>query len=294
MAKQGVGTSAVDNRSRILLRIRRIFVTIVCVVSCVLALYPFVMLIINATRAHSDILSGNLSLIPGKSLLSNLNNVLQDDTIPIVQSLINSFVVAACSCLLSVYFSALTAYGIFAYNFKFKKLAFSFILLIMMVPTQVSALGFVSMMDDWGMVNSLIPLIVPTIAAPAVFFFIKQYMDASLPMEIIEAGRIDGGHEFYIFNAVVLPILKPAMAVQIIFSFVTSWNNYFMPALLLSEDKVKTLPLIIANLRSQSFNNFDLGKVYIMLAIAIVPLIVVYLCLSKFIIRGIALGSVKG
>ena len=132
-----------------------------------------------------------------------------------------------------MYFSALTAYGIYAYNFKFKKAAFAIILLIMTMPTQVSALGFLQLITKMGLKNSFIPLILPSIAAPTVFFFMKQYLDASLPMEIVEAARIDGAGEFYTFNKIVLPIMKPALAVQAIFSFVASWNNYFIPALVL-------------------------------------------------------------
>ena len=142
--------------------------------------------------------------------------------------------------------------------------------------------------------NSFIPLIVPSIAAPTVFFFMKQYLDASLPMEIVEAARIDGAGEFYTFNKIVLPIMKPALAVQAIFSFVASWNNYFIPALVLDSADKKTLPILIAQLRSADFLKFDMGKVYMMVAIAILPVIVVYLLLSKFIVRGVALGGVKG
>lgn len=283
----------VERRSRTILNIRRVVCYTVLILSCIIALFPFVTLLVDATRSHAEIQRG-FSLIPGASLLVNLKKVLNDANIPMVSSIVNSFIVAAGSCILSVYFSALTAYGLFAYNFKLKNIAFAFIMMIMMVPTQVSALGFVDMMTNWGFDNTFVPLIVPAIAAPAVFFFIHQYMEGALPIEIVEAGRIDGGHEFYIFNALILPIIKPAMAVQVIFSFVASWNNYFLPAMLLSKDEMKTLPIVIASLRSASFDNFDMGKVYIMLAIAIMPLIIVYLCLSKFIIGGIAIGSVKG
>ena len=206
----------------------------------------------------------------------------------------NSLLVSACSAALSVYFSALTAYGIYAYNFKFKKAAFALILLIMTMPTQVSALGFLQLISKMGLKNSFIPLIVPSIAAPTVFFFMKQYLDASLPMEIVEAARIDGAGEFYTFNKIVLPIMKPALAVQAIFSFVASWNNYFIPALVLDSADKKTLPILIAQLRSADFLKFDMGKVYMMVAIAILPVIIVYLLLSKFIVRGVALGGVKG
>ena len=188
----------------------------------------------------------------------------------------------------------LTAYGIYAYNFRFKKAAFAIILLIMTMPTQVSALGFLQLITKMGLKNSFIPLILPSIAAPTVFFFMKQYLDASLPMEIVEAARIDGAGEFYTFNKIVLPIMKPALAVQAIFSFVASWNNYFIPALVLDSADKKTLPILIAQLRSADFLKFDMGKVYMMVAIAILPVIIVYLLLSKFIVRGVALGGVKG
>ena len=283
----------VEHRSHTFLVMRRVFCYTILILSCVLALFPFITLLVNASRSHAEIQRG-FTIIPSTSMWANLKRVLSDGNIPMVSSIINSFIIAASSCLLSVYFSALTAYGLFAYNFRLKNFAFGFIMLIMMVPTQVSTLGFVDMMTDWRLDNTFFPLIVPAIAAPACFFFIKQYMEGALPIEIVEAGRIDGGHEFYIFNALVLPIIKPAMAVQVIFTFVFSWNNYFLPAMLLDSKELRTLPIVIAGLRSASFDNFDMGKVYIMLAIAIIPLIIVYLCLSKFIIRGIALGSVKG
>ena len=164
----------------------------------------------------------------------------------------------------------------------------------MTMPMQVSALGFLRLMDNMHLTNTLWPRILPSIAAPTVFFFMKQYMDSSLPKELIEAARIDGSGEFHTFNVIILPILKPAVAVQAIFSFVGSWNNYFTPALIISDAKWKTVPILIAQLRGADFLKFDMGKVYMMIALAILPVIIVYLILSKYIVRGIALGSVKG
>ena len=115
-----------------------------------------------------------------------------------------------------------------------------------------------------------------------------------MPMELIEAARIDGAHEFRIFNQIVLPLMKPALAVQMIFTFVSSWNNYFVPQLLINKASKKTLPLLIAQLRSADFLKFDMGQVYMMIAFAILPVVVVYICLSKFIVRGVTLGGVKG
>ena len=188
----------------------------------------------------------------------------------------------------------MTAYAIHAYEFKLKKFMFTFILGIMMIPTQVTALGFIQLMRKMHLMNSFIPLIIPAIAAPAVFFYMKQYMESTLPLELLEAARIDGAGEFRTFNQIALPLMKPAIAVQAIFSFVGSWNNYFTPALILTDDKKKTLPILIATLRSADYLKFDMGQVYMMITFSILPVIIVYLILSKNIVSGLAVGAVKG
>ena len=282
-----------DRKDKVVLNIQRILCYIVLILLAILCLFSFYVLVINTTRSHPDIQKG-FSLLPGRSFFNNLKNLLGDANLPVLSGMFNSLVVAGGSALLSVYFSALTAYAIHAYNFRFKNLAFTIIMVIMMVPTQVSALGFVDQMSRMRLMNSFIPLIVPSIASPVVFFFIKQYMDSVLPIELVEAARIDGAHEFRIFNQIVLPLMKPAIAVQAIFTFVSSWNNYFIPSLIINRDSKKTLPILIAQLRSADFLKFDMGKVYMMLGCAILPVIIVYLCLSKFIVRGVTLGGVKG
>ena len=282
-----------DRKDKVVLNIQRTLCYIVLILLAILCLFSFYVLVINTTRSHPDIQKG-FSLLPGRSFFNNLKNLLGDANLPVLSGMFNSLVVACGSALLSVYFSALTAYAIHAYNFRFKNLAFTIIMVIMMVPTQVSALGFVDQMSRMRLMNSFIPLIVPSIASPVVFFFIKQYMDSVLPIELVEAARIDGAHEFRIFNQIVLPLMKPAIAVQAIFTFVSSWNNYFIPSLIINRDSKKTLPILIAQLRSADFLKFDMGKVYMMLGCAILPVIIVYLCLSKFIVRGVTLGGVKG
>ena len=282
-----------DRKDKVVLNIQRTLCYIVLILLAILCLFSFYVLVINTTRSHPDIQKG-FSLLPGRSFFNNLKNLLGDANLPVLSGMFNSLVVAGGSALLSVYFSALTAYAIHAYNFRFKNLAFTIIMVIMMVPTQVSALGFVDQMSRMRLMNSFIPLIVPSIASPVVFFFIKQYMDSVLPIELVEAARIDGAHECRIFNQIVLPLMKPAIAVQAIFTFVSSWNNYFIPSLIINRDSKKTLPILIAQLRSADFLKFDMGKVYMMLGCAILPVIIVYLCLSKFIVRGVTLGGVKG
>ncbi len=208
--------------------------------------------------------------------------------------LLNSLLVAGLSAVLSTYFSVMTAYAIHAYDFKLKKFMFTFILMIMMIPTRVTALGFLQLVSWMRLEDSFIPLIVPSIAAPVTFFYMKQYMESSLPLSLIEAARIDGSGEFRTFNSIVMPLMKPAIAVQAIFTLVSSWNNYFTPALILHDPKKRTIPILIAQLRSMDWSNLDTGVVYAMIALSIFPVIIVYLFLSKHIVQGVAMGSVKG
>ena len=273
-------------------RIRTIFAYIVLIFLAFLCLFFFYILIINCTRSHQQIQSG-FSFLPGSSFMKNFNNVIHDAKLPVLSGIKNSLIVSTCTAALATYFSALTASGLYAYDFKLKKPAFVFIMLILVMPTQVSAMGFLNLITKMGMLNTLYPLILPSIAAPAVFYFMYSYMQSSLPMELVEAARIDGCNEFKIFNRIVLPIMKPAIAVQAIFAFVQNWNNYFIPALVLQDNNKRTLPILIAMLRSADFLKFDMGKVYMLITIAIVPIIIVYIALSRYIVAGVALGGVK-
>ena len=282
-----------SRKAKIQLTVSRVVVYAILVFLAILSLFSFYMLFVNATRSNAD-LQGGFRLLPSNYFFKNLVNAWTDASINIPRGMLNSFIIALGTAVLSTYFSALTAYGIHAYDFKLKKVAFAFILAVMVIPKQVSAVGFYQMCVKLGWTNSYIPLIVPGIAAPIVFFYMKQYMDSVLPMEIVDAARVDGSGEFRTFNTIILPMLKPALAVQMIFTFVESWNNYFIPALLLDKAEMKTVPLMIARLRSADYSKFDMGKVYMFILLAILPVVVVYIFLSKSIIKGVTAGSVKG
>jgi len=274
------------------LHARRILAYIVLIIISFFCLFWFYVMFINATRSKGELKSG-FTAIPSHYLLTNWKNLV-NGTLPIWSGMINSLIISGCTAVLCTYFSTMTAYAIHAYEFKLKKYIYPFILMIMMIPTQVTALGFIQFMTKLKLMDSFIPLILPSIAAPVTFFYMKQYMDSVLPMSLIEAARIDGAGEFRIFNTIVLPLMKPAIAVQAIFTFVTSWNNYFQPALILHTDTKKTLPILIAQLRSADFLKFDMGQVYMCILLSILPVVVVYIFLSRYIIQGVAVGSVKG
>lgn len=273
-------------------RIRSIVAHVVLIILSFMCLFFFYVLIVNASHSHAELQKG-FSALPGKYFWKNLMNVANDGSFPMFRGILNSIIVSGCSAVLCTYFSSLTAYGLYAYDFKARNVAFTFIMAILVMPTQVTAMGFLRLITKMGLYDSLLPLIIPSVASPTVFYFMYSYLQSSLPMSLVEAARIDGSGEFRTFNSIVLPIMKPAIAVQAIFTFVGSWNNYFVPALVIQSKSKMTVPILIATLRGADYMNFDMGKIYMMITVAIVPIIIVYLLLSKFIIAGVTLGGVK-
>lgn len=285
----------VDKSNRTVLLITRILSYIFLAFVTVLSLFSFYLLVINASRSNAQLQAG-FSLLPREHFFDNVVTAWNDTSIFFLpQGILNSFIVSALTCILTSYFSAMTAYGICVYDFKGRDWLHKFIILIMMIPTQVGALGFIQLVNQLNLTNTYWPLVIPAIAAPSTYFYMKQYIDSTLPLEIVEAARVDGSNEFKTFNFICLPILKPALAVQMIFAFVGSWNNFFTPALILSKKELMTLPIMLSIVRSRIGSQAgDMGEVYMIILLAIVPVVVVYLFLSKFIIGGVTLGSVKG
>ena len=273
-------------------RIRSIVAHVVLIILSFMCLFFFYVLIVSASHSHAELQKG-FSAHPGKYFWKNLMNVANDGSFPMFRRILNSIIVSGCSAVLCTYFSSLTAYGLYAYDFKARNVAFTFIMAILVMPTQVTAMGFLRLITKMGLYDSLLPLIIPSVASPAVFYFMYSYLQSSLPMSLVEAARIDGSGEFRTFNSIVLPIMKPAIAVQAIFTFVGSWNNYFVPALVIQSKSKMTVPILIATLRGADYMNFDMGKIYMMITVANVPIVIVYLLLSKFIIAGVTLGGVK-
>lgn len=277
------------------LRRRKLLRGLVCLFFCLLSLGPFLLLVINSTRS-SDAIKAGVTLIPSSHFLENWKNLLLKQNgmqITLQKAALNSLIITVPGTFCAVYFSSMTAYGIHVYNFKLKKFAWAFIMAVMMVPNQITIIGFYRFMLDLKLIDTYIPLIIPTVAAPAVVFFMKQYMESTLSIEIIEAARIDGSREFHTFNRIIMPIMKPAVATQAIFQFIAQWNNLFTPTIILTSDNKKTLPMFVQLLSSNQFRT-DYGVVYVGLFVTIIPLVIAYLILSKYIVAGVALGGVKG
>lgn len=287
MAKKSIGIRRTPGQ-----KIFRVFAYVLCIFLACLSLFPFIIMLVNATRDTPSIQSSPISFVFGSNLKRNFQILTSKDMFSPLVGLKNSLIISVCATALTVYFSTLTAYALVAYEWKLKGPFFAMILAVMMIPATVTSIGFYQFMYRIGWTNNLLPLILPAIAAPGTVFFMRQFMIPALPMEIVQSARVDGASEFRTFNQIVLPIMKPAMATQAIFAFVASWNNLFIPQILLTKKEVYTMPIMVSLLNGDIYK-VEYGAIYLGILLTVLPIFVIYFALSKYIIAGVALGGVK-
>ena len=223
----------------------RLLTYVLCIALTLLSIMPFLIMIVNSTRSTTEIQQHAISLLPSKYLFNNLKILTGKSFNPLV-GFRNSIIISTGATLCTVYFSTLTAYALVVYDWKFRNAFFSFIMAIMMIPSQLVSIGFYQFIYKIHMTNNFLPLILPAIAAPTCVFFMRQFMIPVLHIDVVNSARIDGAKEFYIFNKIVLPMMKPAIATQAIFSFVTNWNSLFLPMILLTKQEKYTMPVMVS------------------------------------------------
>ena len=256
----------------------------------VLCFTPFWLMIVNSTRTGNEIMT-SFSLLPGSNLAANWK--LVDDNMNLGRGFLNSMFLAICNTALVSYFSALTAYGLAFYKFRGAKVLFTTLLIFMMVPSQLSLLGFYDLCNKLHMIDSYWPLILPSVASPATVFFLRQYILSVMPRSVLEAPRVDGAGELKIFHQIALPIRAPGIATMAIGAFTGSWNNYLIPMMLINTPEKRPLPVMVAELSAVRDITTNLGATYLVVAISVVPIMIAFCFFSKYIISGISAGSVK-
>lgn len=268
----------------------RFFIYIVLIVLLLVTIVPIWLLIVNATRSTTEIQQG-LSMFPSTHLIENYK-ILLGKGLDLPRGFANSTFLAVSSTIVSVYFSMLTAYGIVVYDFKGKRFFSNFIVLLVMIPMQLSIIGFYQYMSKLGLTDNYAALILPLIANAGGVFFGKQYLESMVMHDLIDAARIDGASEFAIFHQVMMPLAVPGAATMGIFAFVASWNNFFNAFILISSLEKYTLPMLVQTLRGDVYRT-EFGAIYLGLAATIVPIIIIYALFSRYIVSGIAIGAVK-
>lgn len=268
----------------------KVLIYVLLVFLVIIGAMPFLILFSNATRSTYEI-QQSFGIFPSKYLIDNFR-LFREYELNLMQGFINSTIIALGSAFLSVSFSALTAYAFTAYEFKGKKFLFSFIIFLILIPTQLSLAGFIRFMFQIGLYDSYVPLIIPAVAAPATVFFMRQYLEGVYQPELIDSARIDGAGELQIFFRIMVPIMKPALATMGIFAIVASWNNLITPRALITTEAKYTMPMIVRLLTADIYK-VEYGALYLGIALTILPLVISYIFLSRYIIRGLTLGGVK-
>lgn len=271
-------------------RLMRFFIYIVLIALLIVTIVPIWLLIVNATRSTTEIQQG-LSMFPSTHLVENYK-ILLGKGLDLPRGFANSTFLAVSSTIVSVYFSMLTAYGIVVYDFKGKRFFSNFIVLLVMIPMQLSIIGFYQYMSKLGLTDNYAALILPLIANAGGVFFGKQYLESIVMHDLIDAARIDGASELAIFHQVMMPLAIPGAATMGIFAFVASWNNFFNAFILISSLEKYTLPMLVQTLRGDVYRT-EFGAIYLGLAATIVPIIIIYALFSRYIVSGIAIGAVK-
>jgi ABC-type glycerol-3-phosphate transport system permease component len=271
-------------------RLLRILIYIFLVVLLVITLVPVWLLIVNATRSTLEIQQG-ISFLPSTHILENYKTLLSKG-LNLPRGTLNSLWLAGAITVVTVYFSFLTAYGIVAYEFKGKKFFYNSVLVLVMIPMQLSIIGFYHYMVKIGLDDNYLSMILPSIASAGAVFFGKQYLESVMIQDLIDAGRIDGASELGIFHRIMLPLAAPGAFTLAIFTFVSAWNNFFTPYVLITTLDKYTLPMLVQTLRGDVYRH-EYGAIYLGLAASVVPIIIIYFLFSRYIVNGISMGAVK-
>ncbi len=266
------------------------FVYLILTVLLVITIVPIWLLIVNATRSTVEIQQG-ISVLPSTHAIENYN-ILLGRGLNLIKGFTNSLFLAAASTVVTVYFSMLTAYGLVVYNFRGKATFNNFIVVLVMIPMQLSIIGFYQYMSKLGLTDNYAALILPLIANAGAVFFGKQYFESMVMYDLIDAARIDGASELGIFHRIMMPLAVPGAVTMGIFAFVASWNNFFTPFIMISSKDKYTLPMLVQTLRGDVYRT-EYGSIYLGLAFTVVPIIIIYAIFSRYIVSGIAIGAVK-
>ena len=281
--------------------IARVLLTFLCVIVAIMCLFPIAVLIINVTRSSNEIAKG-FSFAFGSSFGENfslLMKYLSDNDYSLIVSFFNSALISILSTSVSIYFSALTAYAIHVYDFKGKAFFEKFLLVLIIIPSQLGAVGFFLMAKKYLALSPYINqtylsyaiFILPAIAGASTVYYIKQYMKNNFSLEYVDAARMDGASEFRIFNTICLPFIKSSLATMALFGIISSWNNFMGPLTFLKNHELFTFPQVAYQIGKET--SIDYGAQYMGIFITALPMLLVYIFMNRIIMKGTAAGGIK-
>lgn len=252
-------------------------------------LLPFVWMLSTSLKESGEIYTKTPVFIPDKPTFDHYRELFYK--VSFMTHFMNSIIVALGLTTLSILVNALAGFAFAKQSFPGKEKLFTLLLLTMMIPGQVTMMPVFLILRSMGLLNSYLGLIIPGSASVFAIFMLKQFM-SEIPNELLEAARIDGAGEFRIFRSIILPLCKPVIATLIIFNFMGAWNEFLWPLIIMLKEEMHTLPVALANLNGQ--HNTEWGLLMAGSVVVVVPVIILFLSVQKYYIKGIAAGAVKG
>jgi multiple sugar transport system permease protein len=256
-----------------------------------IALLPFVWMILSSFKTLKEIRQIPPTFVPQEFTLDNYQRVLNDPDLPLGIFYRNSAIIALANVVQVLFTSSLFGYIFAKFEFRGKKVLFWFILSLMMIPHQMTMIPGYLILARLGLINNLLGLIIPA-AIDAFGIFLFRQFALSIPNELLDAARVDGAGEFYIYRRIVLPQLGPALATFGMLTFMFNWNAYLWPLIVLTEKNVRTLPIILTWFSNQQVDRTNLTMAASVLVI--LPVLFVFLLVQKWIVEGITLSGTKG
>ncbi|MEY8517050.1 carbohydrate ABC transporter permease [Lachnospiraceae bacterium 29-84] len=273
-------------------KILRVLMVLFFVLIAVFILIPFAAIFIASFKEGKELIQYglNLKIEPQKMNLNNYVYLFTGEH-DYFRWFFNSLFLTVVQVVLTLLVSAVVGYGFAAYEFKGKNIWFLFVLIILMVPFEILMLPLYSQMNDMGLSDSYVGIVLPFMANASTIFFFRQFL-SGIPKDIIEAGRIDGATEYGIFGRLIFPLMKPALAAMAILNGMNYWNNFLWPLLVLRTPSKYTLPIGLNTLLTPYGNNYDL--LIVGSCFSIIPIFLLYVCFQKYFMEGMVAGAVKG
>lgn len=289
----------------------KIFSIAVIVLLAIAFAFPLYWIITGSFKTQQAINAPSPQWFPQEWVMSNYEKLLSRQVAPLwemhipftgitfagpqvpgaIRWLLNTVFMAVVAMILTCFTAAMAGYALAKKRFWGRTILFSLIVCAMALPKQVILIPLLREMSSLSLYNTIWAVILPTVGWPFGVFLIKQFAEG-IPGEMMEAARIDGASEWKTFSAVALPMIKPGIGALAIFTFINSWNDYFMQLIMLSSTSNLTISLGIAKLQAE--NAIDFGLIMAGAALAAVPIIIVFLIFQKYFTKGITMGAVKG
>ena len=255
------------------------------IIASFLSAFPLYYMLCGATNASIDVVRGKL--IPGTYLMENFKTLVSMQNLQL--AMFNSFRNAIITTLVALLVCSIAGYGFEIYHDKGKDTLMSILLLAMMLPFVAIMIPLFKMFTSWGLVNTWVALVIPSISTPFMIMLFRQAA-RSFPHDIIEAARLEGLSEVQIFFRMFIPIMKSTYGAAMTVTFMNAWNNYLWPTIILQDSKAITMPMLVANLKSGY--SVDYGMLMLGVLICTLPTAIIFLCLQKSFANGIT-GAVK-